>query len=385
MRVPLLDMKAQYKIIGEEIKKAIEEVLKSGHYILGPNVKRLEEEIAAYCRVKYAIGVASGTDALRLSLISMGIGKGDEVIVPPFTFISTTEVITQIGAEPVFIDIEEETFNIDAEKIEEAITEKTKAIIPVHLYGHAAQMEKIMSVARKDNLKVIEDAAQALGAECIFSQVSSKVGSLGDAGCLSFFPTKVLGGCGDGGMVLTNNEEIAEKIRVLRVHGLKDNYSYCIPGYNSRLDELQGAILRVKLKYLDDWINMRRQKVNFYNELFACFPSSGLKIPQEASYARHNYGVYTIRSLQRDHLKEYLTRRGIGTKVYYPLPLHLEEIHKGLGYKKGDFPVAEKASRQALSLPIYPELSEDDIKLVVEEIGKFIKSRRSLLVRKVND
>ncbi len=374
MRVPLLDLKAQHKIVGKEISSAIEEVLESGYYILGPNVKRLEEEIAAYCRVKYAIGVASGTDALKLSLISMGIGKGDEVIVPPFTFISTVGVITQIGASPVFTDIEEETFNIDTEKIEEVITEKTKAIIPVHLYGHAAQMEKIISVAKKYNLKIIEDAAQALGTECLFLGIFYKVGSLGDVGCLSFYPTKVLGACGDGGMVLTNNEEVAEKIIFLRAHGLDGDYSYCIPGYNSRLDELQGAILRVKLKYLDDWINMRRQKAHLYNELFTSSPS--MKIPQEASYTRHNYGVYTIRSLQRDHLKEYLTRRGIGTKVYYPLPLHLEEIHKGLGYKKGDFPVAEKASRQVLSLPIYPELSEDDIKLVTEEIGKFIKSRR---------
>jgi len=250
------------------------------------------------------------------------------------------------------------------------ITEKTKAIIPVHLYGHAAQMEKIMSLARKYNLKVIEDAAQALGTECLFSGIFSKVGSLGDAGCLSFYPTKILGACGDGGMVLTNNEEIAEKIGFLRAHGLDGDYSYCLSGYNSRLDELQGAILRVKLKYLDDWTNMRRQKAYLYNELFTSSPS--MKIPQEASYTRHNYGVYTIRSLQRDHLKEYLTRRGIGTKVYYPLPLHLEEIHKGLGYKKGDFPVAEKASRQVLSLPIYPELSQDDIKLVTREIGKFV-------------
>jgi len=373
MRVPLLDLKAQHKIVGKEISSAIEEVLESGYYILGPNVKRLEEEIAAYCRVKYAVGVASGTDALKLSLISMGIGKGDEVIVPPFTFVSTVGVITQIGASPVFTDIEEETFNIDTEKIEEVITEKTKAIIPVHLYGHAAQMEKIISVAKKYNLKIIEDAAQALGTECLFFGIFYKVGSLGDVGCLSFYPTKVLGACGDGGMVLTNNEEVAEKIIFLRAHGLDGDYSYCIPGYNSRLDELQGAILRVKLKYLDDWINMRRQKAHLYNELFTSSPS--MKIPQEASYTRHNYGVYTIRSLQRDHLKEYLTRRGIGTKVYYPLPLHLEEIHKGLGYKKGDFPVAEKASRQVLSLPIYPELSEDDIKLVAGEINNFMRSK----------
>jgi len=374
VRIPLLDLKAQHKIVGREISSAIEEVLKSGYYILGPNVRILEKEIAAYCGVKYAIGVASGTDALRLSLISIGLGKGDEVIVPPFTFISTVEVITQIGAHPVFIDIEEETFNIDTEKIEDAITEKTKAILPVHLYGHAAQMEKIISLAKKYNLKIIEDAAQALGTDCLFSGIFYKVGSLGDAGCLSFYPTKVLGACGDGGMVLTNNEEVAEKIRFLRAHGLDGDYSYCLSGYNSRLDELQGAILRVKLKYLDDWINMRRQNVHFYNELLASLPSSGLKIPQEASYTRHNYGVYTIRSLQRDHLREYLTRRGIGTKVYYPLPLHLEEIHKGLGYRKGDFPVAEKASRQVLSLPIYPELSQDDIKLVTEEIGKFMNS-----------
>lgn len=375
MRVPLLDIKAQYKMIGEEVKKAIEEVLKSGHYILGPNVKRLEEEIAAYCGVKYAIGVASGTDALKLSLISMGIGKGDEVIVPPFTFISTVEVIIQMGAEPVFIDIEEETFNIDTEKIEEVITEKTKAIIPVHLYGHAVQMEKIISLAKKHNLKVIEDAAQALGGEYLFSGIFSKVGSLGDAGCLSFYPTKLLGGCGDGGMVITNNEEIAQKTRFLRAHGLNGDYSYCLSGYNSRLDELQGAILRVKLKCLDDWINMRRQKAHLYNELFTSLPSPSMKAPQEASYTRHSYGAYTIRSQQRDSLQEYLTKKGIGTKVYYPLPLHLEKVHKGLGYKKGDFPVAEKASREVLSLPIYPELSEEDIKLVVGEISNFVNSK----------
>ncbi len=374
MRIPLLDLKAQYRIVGKEISNAIEEVLESGHYILGLNVKRLEEEITAYCGVKYAIGVASGTDALKLSLISMEIGTGDEVIVPPFSFISTAEVIIQIGASPVFIDIEEETFNIDTEKIEEAITEKTKAILPVHLYGHAAQMEKIMSLAKRYNLRVIEDAAQALGTECLFSGIFSKVGSLGDVGCLSFYPTKVLGACGDGGMVITNNEEIAEKVGFLRTHGLSGDYSYCLSGYNSRLDELQGAILRVKLKYLDDWVDMRRQKAHLYNELFTSLSSSGLKIPQEASYTRHNYGAYTIRSLQRDHLKKYLTKRGIGTKVYYPLPLHLEEIHKGLGYKKGDFPVAEKASREVLSLPIYPELSQDDIKLVTEEISNFMRS-----------
>lgn len=371
MQVPLLDLKAQYKRVGKEINRVVKEVLESGYYILGSNVKALEEKIAAYCGVKYAVGVASGTDALKLSLISAGVGKGDEVIVPPFTFIATVEVITQIGANPVFVDIEEESFNIDAEKVEPAITEKTKAIVPVHLYGHPALMEKIISLARKYNLKVIEDAAQALGAKCLFSQVFRKVGSLGDAGCLSFFPTKVLGGCGDAGMVLTNKEEIAEKIRILRVHGLENNYSCSLSGYNSRLDELQGAILKVKLRYLDEWIEVRRQKASFYNELFTSF-SSPIKIPQEAFYARHSYSVYTIRSPQRDRLKEYLAAKGIGTKIYYPLPLHLQEIYRKIGYKKGDFPVAEKVSREVISLPIYPELSEDKIEFVVKEISNFV-------------
>jgi len=371
MQVPLLDLKAQYKKVGEEINRKVKEVLESGYYILGPNVKKLEEKIATYCGVKYAVGVASGTDALKLSLISVGVGKGDEVIVPPFTFIATAQVITQIGANPVFVDIEEETFDIDVEKIEPAITEKTRAILPVHLYGHPAPMEKIISLARKYNLKVIEDSAQALGAEYLSSQVFRKVGSLGDAGCLSFFPTKVLGGCGDAGMILTNKEEIAEKVRILRTHGLENNYSCSLSGYNSRLDELQGAILRVKLRYLDEWIEMRRRKASFYNELFTSF-SSPVKVPQEASSVRHSYGVYTIRTLQRDRLKEYLATKGIETKIYYPLPLHLQKVYKEIGYKKGDFPVAEKASKEVLSLPIYPELSEEKIEFVVKEIRNFV-------------
>jgi len=373
MQVPLLDLKAQYKKVGEEINRKVKEVLESGYYILGPNVKKLEEKIATYCGVKYAVGVASGTDALKLSLISVGVGKGDEVIVPPFTFIATAQVITQIGANPVFVDIEEETFDIDVEKIEPAITEKTRAILPVHLYGHPAPMEKIISLARKYNLKVIEDSAQALGAEYLSSQVFRKVGSLGDAGCLSFFPTKVLGGCGDAGMILTNKEEIAEKVRILRTHGLENNYSCSLSGYNSRLDELQGAILRVKLRYLDEWIEMRRRKASFYNELFTSF-SSPVKVPQEASSVRHSYGVYTIRTLQRNQLKEYLATKGIETKIYYPLPLHLQKVYKEIGYKKGDFPVAEKASKEVLSLPIYPELTEDKIEFVVKEIRNFLKS-----------
>ncbi len=369
MRVPLLDLKPQYEQIKKEVEEAVKKVLCSGYYILGPNVGALEKEIAAYCDTKYAVGVASGTDALRLSLISLGLGKGDEVITTPFTFVATAEVIVQVGARPVFVDIEEETFNIDPAKIEEAITEKTRAIIPVHLYGHPADMKPIMGIAKKYNLRVIEDAAQAMGAEYSLK----KAGSIGDAGCLSFFPTKNLGGCGDGGMVLTNNEKTAEKIKALRTHGTKSDYIYSVFGYNSRLDELQAAILRVKLKYLDEWIEMRRQKASLYNELFSSFDIA-VKVPFQAPYARHTYCVYTIRTSERERLKEYLGAKGIGTKVYYPLPLHLQRVYEYLDYKKGDFPIAEKASREVLSLPIYPELEKDKIELVVREISNFFLS-----------
>lgn len=375
MQVPLLDLKPQYEQIKKEVEEAVKEVLRSGYYILGPNVKALEEEMAAYCGTKYAVGVASGTDALRLSLISLGISEGDEVTTAPFTFVATTEAIVQVGAKPVFVDIEEETFNIDPAKIEEAITEKTRAIIPVHLYGQAVNIEPIMRIAKKYSLKVIEDAAQAIGAEYGLK----KVGSIGDVGCLSFFPTKNLGGCGDGGMVLTNDEKIAEKIKSLRIHGTKSDYIYSVFGYNSRLDELQAAILRVKLKYLDKWIEMRRQKAFLYNELFSSSPSGpskGVKIPQEAPHARHSYCVYTICTPERERLKEYLETKGIRTKVYYPLPLHLQRVHKDLGYRKGDFPLAEKASREVLSLPIYPELERDKIELVVKEISNFFLSAK---------
>ena len=375
MRVPLLDLKPQYEQIKKEVEEAVKEVLHSGYYILGPNVKALEEEMAAYCGTKYAVGVASGTDALRLSLISLGIGEGDEVITAPFTFVATTEAIVQVGAKPVFVDIEEETFNIEPAKIEEVITEKTRAIIPVHLYGQSVNIEPIMRIAKKYNLKVIEDAAQAIGAEYNLK----KVGSIGNMGCLSFFPTKNLGGCGDGGMVLTNDERIAGKIKSLRTHGTKSDYIYSVFGYNSRLDELQAAILRVKLKYLDKWIEIRRQKASLYNELFSSSPSGlskEVKIPQEAPYARHSYCVYTICTPEREKLKEYLEAKGIGTKVYYPLPLHLQRVHKDLGYREGDFPLAEKASREVLSLPIYPELERDKIELVVKEISNFFLSAK---------
>lgn len=397
MKVPLLDLKLQYEKIEKEVEDTVKEVFRSGSYILGPNVKAFEDEIAQYCGTKYAVGVASGTDALRISLAALGIGKEDEVITTPFTFIATIEAVTQVGARPVFVDIDEETFNINPEKIEEAITEKTKAIIPVHLYGQPADMGPIMRIAEKYKLKVIEDAAQAIGAEYSFTQSlnsgqslsslekstspnsnsAKKVGSIGDVGCLSFFPTKNLGGCGDGGMIITDDEEIARRVKALRVHGRSsNNYFYSLAGYNSRLDELQAAILRVKLGYLDEWIKMRRTKASLYNQLLS--PSSTLiRLPLSAPYKKHTYYLYTIRISKRDELKEHLQKKGIGTKIYYPLPLHLQKIYENLGYKKGDLPGAEKTSQEVLSLPIYPELGEDKVELVVREINNFLTTHCS--------
>ncbi len=371
MKIPLLDLKSQHKTIEEEIDRVVEEVLESGHYILGPNVRALEEEIADYCQVKYAVGVASGTDALRLSLLSLGVGKGDEVIVTPFTFIATAEVITQVGARPTFIDIEEKSFNLDPAEIEQALTSRTKAIIPVHLYGQAVDMSKIMHTAEKHGLKVIEDVAQAFGTEYHgWAGRPRKLGSIGDVGCLSFFPTKNLGGYGDGGMVLTNDPEVARRIKMLRVHGQDSDCGHSLLGYNSRLDELQAAILRVKLRHVDKWTRMRRQNASLYNELFSS-SAVPVRIPFQVSYARHSFCVYTIRTPQRDRLRDYLRKKGIETKIYYPLPLHLQKVYRNLGYSDLDFPIAERASTEVLSLPIYPELREAQIELVVKEVKKF--------------
>ena len=370
VQVPLLDLRSQYESIKDEINSAIEGVLSSGSYILGSNVKSMEDEMARYCGVKCAVGVASGTDALVLALKARGIGKEDEVITTPFTFFATAETITQVGAKPVFVDIEEESFNIDPTKIEEKITEKTKAIIPVHLYGQSASMGPIMEITGRYNLHVIEDAAQAFGAEYNFSQSTKKVGSIGEMGCLSFYPTKNLGGYGDGGMILTEDEELAERLRILRIHGARAPYLHSLAGYNSRLDELQAAALRVKLKHVDSWIEMRRRKASLYDELLSSLKGL-LTVPYQAPYARHTFCAYTIRAAQRDKLRDYLTRKGIGTRVYYPLSLHLQEVYAHLGYKRGDFPLSEKASEEVISLPIYPELKKEQIELVAREIENF--------------
>lgn len=364
MQIQFLDLKAQYETIKEDIKKAIIDAVESGQYIMGPNVKAFEEEIAAYLGVKHAIAVANGTDALVLTLDALGIGPGDEVITSPYTFFASAECISRVGAKPVFADIDPETFNIDPEDIEKKITEKTKAIIPVHIFGQAADMARIMAIAEKHGLYVVEDACQAMGAKVN----GRKVGTIGKAGCFSFFPTKNLGAYGDGGLVVTDDDELADKIRLLRVHGSRKKYFHELIGYNSRLDEIQAAVLRVKLKHIDSWNEARRKKAMLYNELLRNTP---VKTPDINGEKSHVFHLYTILAPNRNEIKSYLERKGIPTGIYYPLPLHLQEVYKNLGYKKGDLPIAEKTCEQNLSLPLYPELTDDQIKYVADAVIEF--------------
>ncbi len=373
-QVPLVDLKAQYDAIKEEVDAAIQRVLQHGQFILGPEVKALEGEIAAYCGTKFAVGVASGTDALRLALLACGIGPGNEVITTPFTFVATIEVIIQCGATPVFVDINPHSYNIDSSKIEERITSGTRAILPVHLYGQAADMDPIMELARRYNLKVIEDCAQALGAE----YKGRKVGSISDVGCLSFFPSKNLGGFGDGGMVITKDSELGEKVRILRNHGAKPKYYHRWVGINSRLDALQAAVLSVKLKYLSRWSEARRKNADRYRTLWGeCGLSPdvlALPIQQEGFY--HIYNQFVIRVKNREALREHLHREGIGSEVYYPVPLHLQDCYRELGYRPGDLPVSEQAAKETLALPIYPELTLGQQRRVVEVIQRFYSGRK---------
>lgn len=350
---PFVDLKAQYGNIKEEILKCINEILESSHYILGENVKAFEEEVKSYLGVKEAIGVASGTDALHLALKALNIGKGDEVITTPFTFFATVEAIIYVGAKPVFVDIEKDTYNIDPEKIEGKITPRTKAIIPVHLFGCPADMEKINDIARRYGLKVVEDAAQAFGATI----GNKKVGTFGDIGCFSFYPSKNLGCFGDGGMVVTDNLEIAQKIRILRNHGSHGKYIHETVGLNSRLDEIQAGILRIKLRHIEEYNKYRRKKAFLYTKLL----SDAVITPKENDNKYHVYHLYSIRSSFRDKIKETLAKHKIPSVVYYPLPLHLQKALSFLGYKEGDFPVSEATSREILSLPIYPEIPDDEV------------------------
>lgn len=361
MKIPVLDLSAQYRSIERAIDEAIREVIGGGRFILGPNVKELEKEIAAYCGCEFGVGVASGTDALLLSLLALGIGPGDEVITTPFSFVATASSISRTGATPVFVDIDPRTYNIDPTKIEEKITEQTKAILPVHLYGQPAAIQPIMDLANRYHLSVVEDCAQAIGAE----YRGRKVGSFGDVGCFSFYPTKNLGAYGDGGMVVTDDPDIAQKVDILRQQGGRVKYYHEILGFNSRLDELQAAILRVKLRYLDGWSENRRHIARRYDELLA---GCDVVTPFVASDVQHVYHQYTIRAERRDQLREYLGERGIGTMIYYPLSLHKQQLYQNLGYAEGSLPISEQAEREVLSLPIYPELESDQQLYVVESL-----------------
>ncbi|KPJ55317.1 transcriptional regulator [Parcubacteria bacterium DG_72] len=369
-----LDLKKQYFQIKEEIDQAVKRVLDQGVFIGGGELSSFEKETAEYSGCRFGIGVNSGTDALFLSLKGLGIDKGDEVITCPFTFIATAEVIANLQAKPVFVDIDPKTFNIDVSKIEEKITKRTKAIIPVHLFGQMADMEKIMEIAKKHNLAVVEDAAQAIGAE--FGSASSsqvkKAGSFGAAGCFSFFPSKNLGGLGDGGMIVTNNENLAENIKLLKNHGSskEEKYLNLVLGINSRLDSLQAAVLRVKLKYLDSWSKKRAENAALYNQEL----SNIVKTPFKADNRTHIYNQYTVRAERRDELKHYLKEKRIPAIIYYSLPLHLQPAFKYLGYKEGDFLQAEKAAKEVLSLPIYPELSLQEIKQIANAVKNFYEN-----------
>jgi len=358
MNVPLVDLKRQYLSIKREIDAAIQEVIDKSAFIMGEKVEQFENDFAAYCGVKYGVGTSSGTTALHLALLACGVTGGDEVITVPYTFIATAEAISQTGARVIFVDIEDKSYTMDSEKVEKAITKKTKAIIPVHLFGHPADMDKIAKIARKYNLVVIEDACQAHGAE----YGGRRVGSLGDIACFSFYPAKNLGAYGDAGMVVTDDGGLAEKMRLLGNHGCSKKYYHQREGYNYRLDAIQAAILRVKLRHLEEWTEKRRRNAKLYDELLE---GSQVGTPIEMEYAKHVYHLYVVKVKNRDKLYLKLKENGISVAVHYPLPLHLQEAYRYLGYKKGDFPVSEACSESLLSLPMFPELTQEEIKRIV--------------------
>lgn len=379
LKVPFFDLTTQFKLIEGEIKSALDEVFKTQQFILGAQVQALEEKIAQYCRSQYAIGVASGSDALLLSLMALDIESGDEVLLPPFTFFATAGSVSRLGAIPVFVDIDPDTYNIDPTKIEEKITSRTKAIIPVHLFGQCADMDPLLQIAKTKKLFVIEDAAQSLGAQYQPKADSKerRAGQMGNFGCFSFYPTKNLGAFGDAGMVVTDDPVLAERVRLLRIHGSQPKYFHKRIGINSRLDTMQAAILLVKFKYLETWTQERQKKAERYDRLFKeHLPMiEGLTLPMTQYQNRHIFHQYVIRTPQRDRLKKFLAEEGIGTDIYYPLPLHLQECFSFLKYQRGDLPVSEKASEEVLALPIYPELKEEQQMVVVDRMRAFYKKR----------
>jgi len=371
MNVPLLDLKAQYASIKDEITPIVDEVFESQRFIMGPQIVAFEEEITAYCNTRFAIGVSSGTDALLISLMAMGIGAGDEVLTTPYTFFATAGSISRVGATPVFVDIDPQTYNIDPAQIEDKITANTKAIIPVHLYGQCANMKPIVEIAEKHNLTVIEDAAQAIGSQYggMGDGKSLLAGSMGHFGCFSFFPSKNLGAFGDGGLVTTNDEALAKRVRDLRTHGGKDKYRNYLIGMNGRLDALQAAILRVKLKHLDAWSEARRRHAAYYTDAFrSCEP---VQTPVTELDNLHIYNQYILRVPKRDELQVHLKEQQIGNAIYYPISLHLQECYQHLGYNVGDFPESEKAAQETIAVPVYPELSQEQQDYVIETIRKF--------------
>ncbi len=395
MNVAFLDLKRQYVTIRNEVLQSIHSVLESQSFILGQEVEKLEEEISAYCGARYAVGVASGSDAILLSLMALDLRPGDGLVTTPFTFFSTAGSISLLGCVPFFVDIDPKTFNLDPEKLREFFETRChlgnkdqlvhrernvpiRGVLPVHLFGQCADMDPILELCQSYNLKVIEDAAQAIGSlyKPASEQPARSAGTMGETGCFSYYPTKNLGAFGDGGMVVSQNETLAEKIRILRVHGSRPKYYHRLVGMNSRLDALQAAVLRVKLRYLDQWSEGRRQNAFRYDRLFEDIDHQGLGIslPFTQYENRHIFNQYVIRAPRRDELRESLQNHGIGTDVYYPLPLHVQQCYGHLGYRVGDFPISEEASRSVLALPVFPEITPEEQHWVVERIGAFYQS-----------
>ena len=382
MGVPLLDLKAHHEPLHKEVMAAIEQTFRSQAFILGPEVGKLEERVASYCQTQFGIGVSSGTDALLIALMAIGVGPGDEVITTPYSFFATAGAVARLGAKPVLVDIDPITYNIDPSKIGKAITSKTKAMIPVHLYGQCADMGPILDLAQRHNLKVIEDAAQAIGSEY---RDGRRAGGMGTVGCLSFFPSKNLGALGDGGMVVTNDQELAERIKVLRVHGSKPKYYHKMIGGNFRLDTLQAAVLNVKLNYLDKWTGRRQENAQRYETLFqqsGLVPKGKVRLPepvyrQSGAKHYHIYNQFVLRVERRDELMGHLKAQGIGAEIYYPVPFHLQECFRYLGHNEGDFPESECAAKETIAIPIYPELAAGQQAEVVEAMREFYADGRT--------
>lgn len=372
LKTPLVDLKREYSSIRREVDEKISSVLTSTVFILGAEVVKFENEFAAFCRAKHAIGVSSGTTALSLALLALDIKQGDEVITTPNTFIATAGAISHVGAKPVLVDVDPDTYNMDPSQIEQAITERTRAIIPVHLYGHPSDMDAIFLVAKEHDLQVVEDACQAHGAE----YRGRRVGSIGDISAFSFYPGKNLGAYGDGGAVVTDSIELAERIRLLRNHGSSRKHYHEVIGYNSRLDEIQAAILSVKLQYLDGWNAKRRRAASIYGECLRDLADQGTVItPKEKDWAKHVYHLYVIQVDEsvRNRLIEHLDANGIGAQIHYPIPIHLQKAYKQLGYGEGSFPVTEKVVKRILSLPMFPEIEQQEIEYISQEVGAFLK------------